>query len=208
MKGTVHIIDDDDAVRKALRLLMVSVQLDVATYGSASEFLDRVEDLGTGGGDCLVVDVRMPEMSGLELQQELRRRRLGRLPVILMSGHGDIPMAVRAMKDGALTFLEKPVDEQALIDHVFAAMRPRRNAAEEAQAVLAGYREKLTQRQAEVFDLLVQGLQTKAIAQRLSLSPRTIEVHRAKILERLEMRSFSTLLTTALDRGRAGDTSL
>ena len=196
MKGTVHIVDDDDGVRKSLRLLMSSVQLDAETYVSARAFLDRIDALDDAVAHCLIFDVRMPDMNGLELQEELRRRNC-RHPVILLSGYGDVPMAVRAMNAGARTFLEKSCDEQHLIDQVFAALKATRGS-DGARSTLARYRDQLTMRQADVFDLLVQGLQTKPIAEHLGISSRTVEAHRAKILRRLNVSSFSQLLSQAL----------
>ena len=196
MKRTVHIVDDDDGVRKSLRLLMSSVQLEAETYASARAFLDRMGDLDDAAAHCLILDVRMPEMNGLELQEELRRRNC-RHPVILLSGFGDVPMAVRAMNAGARTFLEKSCDEQHLIDQVFAALKSTRGS-DGARNTLARYREQLTMRQADVFDLLVQGLQSKPIAEHLGISSRTVEAHRAKILRRLNATSFAQLLSQAL----------
>jgi two-component system response regulator FixJ len=206
MTRTVHIVDDDEGVRKSLKLLMSSVQLAAETYASAREFLACVGRLDGESQHCVVVDVRMPEMSGLELQEELRRRNAA-IPLIVMSGYGDIPMAVRAMKAGARTFLEKPVDEQALIDEVFAALKPARDRSEGSHLVLVRHRERLTQRQRQVFDLLVRGLQTKQIAKRLGISHRTVEVHRSKILARLEATTFANLLSTVLERdlGKEGE---
>lgn len=203
MDGKVHIVDDDAAVRRALRLLMQSVQLDVAVYASAAELLEVAEGIAEGGRSCLVLDVRMPGMSGLELQAELARRAID-LPAIVISGHGDVPMAVRAMRNGAVTFLEKPVKEQELIDTVLDVLSRPRVAQPRASASLEAHRAKLTPRQREVFDLLRQGLRTKEVAKRLDVSPRTVEVHRAKLLERLGATSFTHLIGRMLDEQSEG----
>lgn len=198
MTGRVHIVDDDQAVRRALRLLMEAAQLEVACYASAIEFLEKAGSLPADERACLVLDVRMPGMSGLELQEALKARGID-IAIIVISGHGDVPMAVRAMRQGAVTFLEKPVEEQALIDTVQEALaRPREQPAR-GLAALETHRAKLTPRQREVFDLLRQGLRTKEVAKRLSVSPRTVEVHRSKLLERLGATSFTHLIGRMLD---------
>lgn len=198
MSRCVHIVDDDDSLRRSLKLLMYSVQLETATYASAREFLDRLP-LAGGMQHCLLLDVRMPDMSGLELQADLVRRKVV-IPTIILSAHGDVAMAVRAMQAGAVTFLEKPVDEQNLIDEVFQAFK----AADEAMVVAAGakgaatalsaYRNRLTDRQRAVFDLMVEGLPSKTIAYRLDVSSRTVEAHRGKIFKRLGITSLAQLL--------------
>ncbi len=198
MTRTVHIVDDDAAVLKSLHELMSSVELATRTYHSAREFLTSYDAGQCTAGDCLILDVRMPDMSGLELQAELKERGCA-VPLILISGRGDIPMAVKAVRDGARHFLPKPVPHQELIDEVFAALRPKPPAGHGRHSILASYRGQLTDRQREVFDLLVQGLQTKAIASRLGISPRTVEVHRAGILERLGAASFSQLMTSTFE---------
>lgn len=196
--GTVHIVDDDAAVRRALKLLMQSVQLDVELYASAADLLAAADVLGGEARCCLVLDVRMPGMSGLELQAELGRREID-VPTIVISGHGDVPMAVRAMRGGAVTFLEKPVKEQELIDTVMEVLSRPREPVSRGQAALEAHRARLTPRQREVFDLLRQGLRTKEVAKRLDVSPRTVEVHRAKLLERLGATSFTHLIGRMLD---------
>ncbi|MFM9938787.1 MAG: response regulator transcription factor [Hyphomicrobiaceae bacterium] len=198
MTRTVHIVDDDTAVLKGLHLLMSSVELQTKAYHSAREFLQSYDQGGCARSDCLIADVRMPDMSGLELQEALIDRQ-SELPLILISGHGDISMAVKAMQAGAQSFIEKPVPEQHLIDEVFKALRPKRRPGDGRIAILASYREQLTERQREVFDLLVQGLRTKAVASRLGISPRTVEVHRSGILERLGAQSFSQLMTSTFE---------
>lgn len=198
MTRTVHIVDDDAAVLKGLLLLMQSVELQARTYRSAKEFLASLDAGECDSSDCLILDVRMPDMSGLELQAKLKERAAA-IPLILISGHGDISMAVKAVRAGAQSFIEKPVAEQELIDEVFAALRPKARPSDGRDAILQSYREQLTERQRDVFDLLVQGLRSKDVAARLRISPRTVEVHRAAILERLGAPSFSQLMSSTLE---------
>ncbi len=198
MTRTVHIVDDDAAVLKGLHLLMQSVELQARTYRSAKEFLASLDAGECDSSDCLILDVRMPDMSGLELQAKMKERAAA-IPLILISGHGDISMAVKAVRAGAQSFIEKPVAEQELIDEVFAALRPKARPSDGRDAILQSYREQLTERQRDVFDLLVQGLRSKDVAARLRISPRTVEVHRAAILERLGAPSFSQLMSSTLE---------
>ena len=200
MPHKVYIVDDDSAVRKALTLLLSSLEFDVETFASAKAFLEAYQPPPPGIRCCLVSDVRMPGMSGLELQEELRRRQLA-IPVVLMSGHGGVPMAVHAMRAGAVSFLQKPFNEQELIDLINLAHN--RHAADKpnnGHAELLAKRALLSARQREIFDLLIQGLQSKEVAHRLNLSPRTIEVHRAHILVRLGAQSFAQLIRDLLQR--------
>ena len=199
MARMVYLIDDDAAVRKALALVLRSVQLQVETFGSAEAFLagyrPNAEDRS-----CVITDVRMPGMSGLQLQNELQRRKCD-VPIIIISAHADVRQAVRAMQSGALSVLEKPVDEQELIDVINSALEaPSPGKAASHKAVIDGYRSKLTERQCEVFDLLLRGLQTKEVARQLNLSYRTVEVHRANILERLKLGSFTLLFQQLLSQ--------
>ncbi len=195
---TVFLIDDDPGLRKALGFLLRSVDLDVQAYASAGAFLQRYEP---GMRGCLLVDVRMPSMSGLEFQVELRRRGID-LPLVMLTAYADVPMAVRAMQGGAVDFFEKPVNEQALLDcihRVFAAEAERSEPAAHF-APVAAQRARLTSRQREVFDLLMQGLQNKAIAEALGISVRTVEVHRSKILKTLGAPSVTHLIRELLQR--------
>ena len=199
MPKTVYIVDDSAAVRTALASLLRALKFDVEDFASARSFLDaccpeRPGDWPSCAHGCLIVDVRMPDMSGIELQDELRRRKC-HIPVIMLSGHASVPLAVRAMRGGAVSFLEKPVDEQELIDLINHCLNDQgcgnqRSISDD----LAGKRVLLSTRQCEVFDLLMQGLQTKEVAARLGISPRTVEVHRAHILERLQAHSFTELI--------------
>ena len=202
MRGTeaVHVVDDDDGVRDALRLLLEAAGFTVTAYESAGRFL-AAAPFAVG---CLLTDVRMPGMDGLELQQRLRE--LGaRLPVIVMTGAADVPVAVRAMKTGAVDFLEKPVEEGVLLDAVqraLAAGRQQRDLAS-AAADAAIRLTRLTPRERDVADLLAAGLANKAIASKLGASPRTIEVHRARVLEKLEVGSLPELVRLVLAAGGA-----
>lgn len=200
----VILIDDDAAVLDALALLLHSVKLEVETYSSADAFLTGLQTRLPSPRACIVTDVRMPGMSGLDLQAELARRNV-RIPIIVISAHADVPITVRAMQSGALSVLEKPVNEQELIDLIHRALNDAT-----ADAPLAGNpaleerRARLTDRQRDVFDALMRGLQTKEVARRLGLSHRTVEVHRANILERLQVGSFSQLLRELLAHSKPG----
>ena len=194
----VFLIDEDAAVLDALALLLRSVKIHVEAYASADAFLEGLDLKSPPLQACVVTDVRMPGMSGLELQSELARRNCT-LPVIVLSAHADIPIAVRAMRSGALSVLEKPVNEQELIDLIHhALLGPSVAIGLRSRPVLEQHRARLTARQREVFDELMKGLQTKEVARRLGLSHRTVEVHRANILDRLQVGSFAQLLRELL----------
>lgn len=198
--GAVHVIDDDEAVRHSLAFLFESAGLPVRTYESAPAFLRVAPGLAAG---CVLTDVRMPEMDGLALQQRLAELGV-RLPVIVMTGHGDVPVAVQALKAGAADFIEKPFDDDALLAAVRAALatshveQERGAEAERVSARLAS----LTPRERQVFDRLVAGQQNKAIARDLGASHRTVEVHRARVMEKMGARSLPELVRMAL--GAAG----
>ena len=200
----VILIDDDAAVLDALALLLHSVKLEVETYSSADAFLTGLQSKLPSPRACIVTDVRMPGMSGLDLQAELARRNV-RIPIIIISAHADVPITVRAMQSGALSVLEKPVNEQELIDLIHRALNDATADAPLANnPALAERRARLTDRQRDVFDGLMRGLQTKEVARRLGLSHRTVEVHRANILERLQVGSFSQLLRELLAHSKPG----
>jgi two-component system response regulator FixJ len=191
----IFIIDDDPSVRESLSALLESVGYKLKTYASANAFL--ADEPPRSG--CLVSDIRMPEMDGLQLQEEVLRRGIP-IPVIIMTGHGDVALAVRAMKAGALDFLEKPFDDEALIDAVRRALdlgkekQDRMAEARAAQDLLA----LLTPREHHVLDQLVAGRSNKVAAYELGISPRTIEIHRARIMDKMNARSLSDLVRTAL----------
>jgi len=193
----VMVVDDDAGVRNAMRSLLKSVGLVAALYASAQEFLAAYDPAQPG---CLVLDIRMPGMSGMELQQQLNLRGAV-LPVIFMSGHGDIPMAVEAMQHGAFDFLQKPFRDQDLLDRIQKAIAKdgeRREALGERERIKV-HLESLTDREREVMDLMTQGKQNKAIAQDLGVSPRTIEIHRARVMEKMNAQSVAELVRMVLD---------
>jgi len=197
----VHVVDDDEAVRNSLELLLESAGFRVRTYDSAKSLLAASPDLVAG---CVLTDVRMPEMDGLELQRRLTE--LGtRIPVIVMTGHGDVPIAVEAMKAGAADFLEKPFDDVQLLGSVNSALAASQHAREEAEAVaeIAARLASLTPREREVMDRLVAGQPNKAIAYDLGSSPRTVEVHRARVMEKMRAHSLPELVRMAIAVERA-----
>jgi FixJ family two-component response regulator len=195
--ATVFVVDDDEAVRASLKLLLKTLGLPAQTYSSAQEFLATF-DARRGG--CLVLDIRMPGMSGLELQEELNDRG-AMLPIIFVTGHGDVPMAVEAMQRGAMDFLQKPFRDQDLIDRITEAM-----AKDRAGRELLGNRERirarvvtLTPREREVMALVTQGKANKVIAADLNLSQRTVEIHRAHVMEKMGANSLAHLVRMALE---------
>ena len=191
--GTICIVDDDAAIRDALRLLLRVSGYQVETFDSAVSFLKDAEPTRFC---CLVADIRMPEMDGLALQEELVRRGSA-LPVIIMTGHGDVPLAVRAMKAGAIDFLEKPFEEDALLESIKVALSSHGYATAEAQAI-QGRIATLTPREKEVLDQLVEGHQNKMIGHKLGISPRTVEVYRGRIMEKMGARTIAELVRIAL----------
>jgi two-component system response regulator FixJ len=193
---TVFIVDDDPAMRESLRFLMGSVTLPVETYENARVFMERYDPNRPG---CLVLDVRMPGMSGIELQQRLRAAGI-EIPIIMITGFADVPMAVRAMKAGALDFIEKPFTDQDLLDRINEALqidlRQRRDSAE--RAAVATRLERLTQREHQVLDLVLTGKANKIIADELGLSPKTVEVHRSRVMEKMEVQSLAELMQVVI----------
>lgn len=199
IKARVYIIDDDDAVRDSLSLQLEATGYEVASFPSAIGFLALAASLQPG---CVISDVQMPDMDGMELQQRLTEMKLD-FPVVIVTGHADVALAVRAMKAGAVDFIEKPFEGQAILDSIrhaqtrFAAQRASAQAGATAREKLSS----LTPREREVFDEMVRGKQNKVIAYDLDISPRTVEVHRARVLEKLEARSLSELVRLALAAG-------
>lgn len=189
---TVFVVDDDQAVARSLRWLFESVQLQVETFSSAQSFLDGYDSSKPG---CLVLDVRMPGMSGLDLQERLAAQRI-HLPIIFITGHGDVQMAVRAVKAGAFDFVEKPFNDQDLLERIHKAITfdavQRSQDAQRTQ--LRALFASLTTREREVLDLVVEGKSNKAIANWFGLSAKTIEVHRAKMMEKMNARSVADLV--------------
>jgi two-component system response regulator FixJ len=192
----VHIIDDDEAVRHSLAFLLVSSGFAVRSYASATLFLEGLSSVQPG---CVVTDVRMPGLSGLDLQRELLSRRIG-LPVIVMTGHGDVPLAVEAMKAGAVDFIEKPFSEEKIISAIQAGLDRYARDAERngAAGTVAVKLAALTPREREVLDGLVAGLPNKTIAHDLNISPRTVEVHRANLMTKMAAASLPELVRMVL----------
>ena len=198
-KPVVYIVDDDDGMRRALGVLMTTVGYQPAAFAGPREFLAKHDP---GQPSCLVLDVRMPEMSGLELQQHLNRSG-SMLPVILVSGHGDIPMAVQAMKDGAFDFLQKPFRDQELLDRINGALKldAENRASTDRLADLKQRSDSLTPREREVMASVVDGKANKVIAIDLGLSERTVEIHRANVMEKMGARSVAHLVKMHLMLG-------
>lgn len=189
----VFIVDDDAAIRVAMQALMESVDLRHEILASADEFLERFADRPIPG--CLVLDIRMPGLGGLELQDELIRRG-NSIPIIFITGHGDVPMAVEAMQKGAVDFIQKPFRDQELLDRIHLALRTDEERRAEAQRVdeVRQLIDRLTQREHEVFELVVTGKPNKVIAYELGVSQRTVEIHRARVMEKMQARSLADLV--------------
>ena len=189
---TVFIIDDDEAVRRFLSGLIASVGLHVETYASAQEFLDADEPSQPG---CLLLDIRMPGMSGLELQKELASRNI-RIPIIILTGHGNVQVAVHAMKAGAVDFIEKPFNNELLLDRIQMAVAESVDAdtTRVKQDEIAHRMELLTPREHQVLDIVAAGETNKAIARRLEISEKTVEIHRARVMEKMQAKSLADLV--------------
>jgi two-component system, LuxR family, response regulator FixJ len=198
-EAVVFVVDDDDAVRSSLKLLLKSAGFTAATHASAAAFLAAYDPDQPG---CLVLDVRMPGLNGLELQQELGRRGAV-IPVIFITGHGDVPMAVEAMQHGALDFLQKPFRDQDLIDRVRDALAHdrERRARMAGRKVVEARLASLTPREQQVLALLAQGRSNKQMAAALGVSQRTIEIHRAHLMQKMQVRSVAQLVRMSLDAG-------
>ena len=195
--ATVFIVDDDEAVRGSLKLLLKTLGLPAQAFASAQEFLTSFDPGRTG---CLVLDIRMPGMSGLELQDALNARG-ALLPIIFITGHGDVPMAVEAMQHGAMDFLQKPFRDQDLLDRINKALQRDRAGRD-----LLGNRERiracmatLTPREREVLTMVTQGKANKVIAADLQLSQRTVEIHRAHVMEKMGANSLAHLMRMVID---------
>ena len=194
-KSTVFIVDDDEAVRDSLSLLMEAESLPAQCFSSALDFLERGPDDEPG---CLLLDIRMPQMSGMEFRDELLKRET-LLPIIFITGHGDVPMAVDAMKHGAVDFIQKPFRDEELLDRVHQALarnREERSNAETVRLVTDRF-EALTPREKEVMAMVVAGNANKVIAQDLAVSQRTVEIHRARVMEKMRARSIAHLVRLA-----------
>ncbi len=196
---TVFILDDDDAVRDSLGALLDSFGFTVKPYASVNVFLDEITASQNG---CLILDIRMPEMSGLDVQDCLSKRKIT-LPVIIITGHGDLPMAVRAMKGGALDFIEKPFDEDGLVEAVRRALNIGAKIYKDAAVRddLVKRISKLTPREYEVLVQIASGHPNKVVAYELGISPRTVEIHRARVSEKMDARNLSHLVRMAIEAG-------
>lgn len=189
--NTVFIVDDDEAVRDSLRMLFSASRISCETFASAAAFLSAYRRDWHG---CIVLDIRMPGMSGLAMQMELKQRRI-ELPVIFLTGHADVPIAVRALKQGAFDFIEKPLEGGVLVPAVKAALEVDAAKRERPAVRLSGAspRELLTERELEVLDLLLAGKSSRAMAAELGISMKTVEFHRANIREKLGVTSLAEL---------------
>jgi two-component system response regulator FixJ len=198
----VFVVDDDAAARDSLCALLEAAGVAAEAFESARAFLDahRLERPG-----CLIADIRMPDMDGLELQEELNRRNAG-LPVIVVTGHADVPLAVRAMKAGAVDLIEKPYDDALLLASVRRALAQAQGAREQAAAADAAKARiaNLSARERQVLEFLVAGQPNKIIAYELDISPRTVEIHRAHVMEKMEAKSLSDLVRAAIAAGISG----
>ena len=192
----IYVVDDDDGMRRALDTLLSTVGYKTVVYSRPTEFLANFKADAPG---CLVLDIRMPDMSGLELQQQLNRMG-SMMPVIFISGHGDVPMAVQAMKEGAFEFIQKPFRDQDLLDRINHALKQdAENRSTVARRAEVQHRlQTLTPRERQVMDMVVDGAANKVIAIDLHLSERTVEIHRAKVMEKMGARSVAHLVKLQL----------
>jgi two-component system response regulator FixJ len=195
MGQQVAIVDDDAAVRDSIRMLLESAGYTVQVFATALSFLAN----GSLDEGCLITDVRMPGMSGLELQEELARRQ-AHIPVVIITGHGDVPLAVRAMRAGAMDFIEKPFDDERMLESLARALEIGRKARDRATEAIRArdMLALLTRREQEVLDQLVKGHANKIAAHKLGISPRTVEIHRARIMDKLAARSLSDIVRISL----------
>lgn len=197
---TVFIVDDDSAVLKGLRLLVKTLRMNVETYLSAQEFLDSYDPARPG---CLVLDVRMPGISGLELQEKLRQRNIS-IPVIIMTGYGEVAVAVEAMKKGAMMFVEKPISDQVLLDQIQKAIAKDARIRQEqaAQKTITSRLALLTSREHQVMGLVIAGKLNKVIARELGVSQKTVEFHRSNIMKKMKVDSLAELVRLVIESGR------
>ncbi|MBX7200858.1 MAG: response regulator [Rhodospirillaceae bacterium] len=198
-EATVFVVDDDPDVRDSLAALLSSAGLNPRVFDSATAFLAQYQ---AGDSGCLVADIRMPDMDGIALQTELTNRKAG-LPVIIVTGHGDVPLAVRAMKAGAMDFIEKPFDDERLLESIqrgLSKAAAEKDSVEATQAIGARIA-TLTPRELEVLELLIAGHPNKVVGHHLDISPRTVEVHRGRLMDKMQARNLSDLVRMALAAG-------
>lgn len=196
IQQTVYVVEDDEAVRDSLELLLKSDGKPVKTFESANAFLKDYSDKMAG---CIVLDIRMPGMDGMELQKKLNEKH-SILPIIFVTGHGDVPMAVDAMKEGAVDFIQKPYREEALLDKIEAALEQdleQRKTLDEKQEIIRRVK-SLTPREAEIMDRMIAGQANKVIAIELEISQRTVEIHRSRVMHKMGTHSLAHLVRMVL----------
>ena len=195
----VYVVDDHEAVRDSLQALLVSVGWDARTFASGDEFLSAFDPSDQG---CLLLDLRLPDINGIDLQKRLTKQG-SKLRTIMISGHGDVPMAVMAMKAGAVDFIEKPYTDEVILKCVEQNLAQSRHATETAATAeeILGRIEQLTPREREVLEALLNGHANKIIAYQLGISPRTVEIHRARVMTKMEAKSLPHLIRMALTAG-------
>ncbi len=200
----IYVVEDDDALRDSLCWLIESAGYAVAAYRNAESFLAYLEP---EGGDCLVLDVRMPGMSGLELQERLIRRQR-HIPIIFITGHGDVPMAVNAIKRGACDFIEKPFQDQELLARIASVVKSDRGSPEgrERQHLVASRLAMLSRREREVMDRVIEGKPNKYIAKDLGITVKTVEAHRARMMGKLDVNSVAELVRLSIGWSKPGTT--
>jgi len=193
---TVFVVDDNQAMRNSLKWLIESVGMKVEVFASADEFL---QSYFPGCPGCVLLDVRMPGMNGLDLQEFMQERRI-RIPVIIITGHGDVPMAVRAMKAGAVDFIEKPFRDELLLESIQKAIQidNRQREVQGARSSIAARLAQLTPRELEVMEMVTEGASNKEIAVSLGVSTKTVEAHRARVMEKMEATSLAELVKMAM----------
>ncbi len=199
MEPIVFVVDDDQAIRRSLKWLIESVGLQVETYASADEFM---RSYYPGRAGCLLLDVRMPGMSGLELQEHFARNDI-HIPIIIITGHGDVPMAVRAMKAGAIDFIDKPFNDELLLESIRNALAidQQQREFQGRRAEIAARLAHLTPREHEVMEMVTEGRSNKEIAMDLGVSAKTVEVHRARVMEKMEAGSLAELVRMVMAAG-------
>ena len=200
--ATVHVIDDDQAARDSLAFLLKAAKLPVNTYESASAFLDVAAGIKSG---CIITDIRMPEIDGIELLRRLKKLKIN-IPIIVITGHGDVPLAVEAMKIGAIDFLEKPFDDEVMLASIRSALdrQEQDNRRQAERAEIESRLAALSNRERDVLEGLVAGRANKQIAFDLGISPRTVEIYRANLMTKMQASSISNLVRMALVAGILG----